>query len=96
MNSVFNVGKLLRRGHCMIWIIQLVALRRQQVRQQEVAGLLQQGLLRAMRQQEQLLEQERHLLELQLEPVPLLEELVVQRAHQQVVAVALPEPYHRP
>lgn len=73
-----------------------MVVRLQRLHRQEVAVLLLQGLPRATRQQEQLLEQERHLLELLLEPVPRLEELVEQQARQQVVAVALPEPYHRP
>lgn len=68
----------------------------QRVLRQEVALLLLQGLPLAARQLEQLLEQERHLLALLLEPRPPLEELVEQQARQQVVALALPEPYHRP
>jgi len=73
-----------------------VVVRRQRVRRLEVAVLLLQGLPRATRQQEQLLGQEQHLQELLLVPVPRLEELVEQQARQQVVAVALPEPCHRP
>jgi len=88
----------LRRGRCTIKIVQLVVVHRQQLRLQEVAVLflLLQELPLAMHQREQLLEQDRHLMELLLEPMPRLEVLVEQQAHQQVVTVALPEPFHHP
>jgi len=82
-----------------------VVVHQQRVLRQEVALLLLQGLPLAARQLEQLLEQERPLLVLLLEPRLPLEELVGQQALQQVVALlviilvnvlALPEPYHRP
>jgi len=73
-----------------------VVIRQQRVLRQEVALLLLQGLPLAAPQLEQLLGRERHLLVLLLEPRPPLEQLVEQQAPQQVVALALPEAYHRP